>query len=285
MKKWAMLFGLALSAVQAAGMDQKGTVQLLQTPSGVRFGILGQKGAQPAPTLFAFGLDIQSALAEEANVVGVILARRGFLCVSLDVPCHGADARPGEPGGLSGWRARLEKREDFVSDFVSKSSAVREFLVREGYTDARKIVVAGTSRGGFVALHFAAADPNVRCVVGFAPVTDLLALSEFEGTSHSEAAKALSVASIADKLADRSVWITIGHEDRRVSTDAAIDFTRKVMNANLAWKKREGLKVSGRWTDARVQLVLVPSEGSTGHYVHSTAHSEAAAWILGQLDH
>lgn len=273
---------LALMIAFAVAAEEP-PVQVLRTPAGVQFGLVGEKPARPAPTLFVFGLDFRSALAREANVAGSILAGHGFLSVSLDVPCHGADARPGEPEGLSGWRARLEKGENFVSAFVSQVSAVREYLIREGYSDPARIAVAGTSRGGFVALHYAAADPAVRCAVGFAPVTDLLELSEFKGFLQPDAARRLSLSNVAGKLADRSVWITIGHRDVRVGTDAAVDFTRSVMDANLAWKKKTGLQVSGRWTDARVQLVLVPSEGSTGHYVHSTAHAEAAAWLLGQM--
>ena len=274
--------GLLLLCQAPAGSETK-TLRMLQTPSGVRFGMLGDKGPLPAPTLFVFATDAQSAQAESYNAVGHLLAPHGFLSVSLDLPCHGADARAGEPGGLSGWRARLEKGEDLVSGFLSKVFAVRDFLVQERYADPRRIAACGTSRGGFIALHFAAADASVRCVVAFAPVTDLMALKEFSGMSGDQAAGRLSVLNIADRLAGRSLWMSIGHNDRRVSTDTAIAFARKAMEGDTAWKVKEGRQRTGAWTEATMKLVVVPSEGETGHSTYSQAHREAAAWVLDQM--
>src|SRR5207249_11811907 len=37
-------------------------LKLLQTPSGVRFGVLGDKAAKPAPTLFIFAGSLEDAL-------------------------------------------------------------------------------------------------------------------------------------------------------------------------------------------------------------------------------
>src|SRR4051812_44155378 len=88
-----LLAGVAMAFPAAALAEKarrKGSVTYLETPSGVRFGIRGEKGPAAAPTLFVFASDIQSALEnKDFNKVGQLLGQHGFLTVSLDVPGHG----------------------------------------------------------------------------------------------------------------------------------------------------------------------------------------------------
>jgi dienelactone hydrolase len=252
-----------------AGDEKK--IHSLHTPDGIRFGLLGEKGKSPAPTVFVFATAFEDSLRnDEFNKAGRLLARHGYLSVALDMPCHGTDHRDKEPPGLSGWRARLEKGEDFVPGYLAKCSSVLDYLVKEGYTDPRKVVASGTSRGGFIALHFAAAEPRIRCVAAFAPVTNLLALREFAGMEQHAATRSLAVANIAPKLAGRHVWVCIGNHDERVNTDDTIAFTRKVVGASAVRDKA-----------IPVELHVMPT---VGHRIHDTAHDEVAAWVLKCLE-
>ena len=122
-----------------------------------------------------------------------------------------------------------------------------------------------------MALHLAAADPRVKCVAAFAPVTNLLALSEFAAAKDHVAAKALSLANHAERLAGRPVWMCIGNHDERVSTDDAIAFTRRLTAVGVA---------AGKSKTPPVELHVMPSPG---HSIHATAHQEAAAWILATM--
>ena len=247
-----------------------GKVTPLQTPSGVAFGLLGSKGPTPAPTLLVIANDIQTSLtSEDYNRIGKLLATKGFLCVALDAPCHGRDAQPGEPANsLAGWRVRTEKGDAWLPTFTGRVRDVIAYLVKERYTDPQRLAVAGTSRGGFLACHVAAAEPRFRAVIAFAPVTELMLLNEFHGTAKVEAAKALDLSHVASKLAARSLWLCIGNHDDRVGTDAAIAFTRKVVGANSTK------------TTADVMLIVTPT---VGHSIHKTAHQEAAAWLLERI--
>jgi dienelactone hydrolase len=245
-------------------------MKILHTPSAIRFGLLGEKGAAPAPTLFVFAQSVEGTLESEVyNKAGLILSGKGYLCVSLDLPCHGEDRKASEPEGLSGWRARMEKGDNLVTGFTAKASAVLDFLIQQGCADPQKVAACGTSRGGFIALHFAAADSRVRCVAAFAPVTDLLTLREFAGMEDHATTKASSVINHAEKLAGRAVWVCIGNNDERVGTDNAIALARKVTAASLAQNK-----------PANVELHVMPT---IGHQIHATAHDEAAAWTLMQM--
>jgi len=245
-------------------------MKVLQTSTGIRFGVLSSKRDTPASTLFILASSLEDSLGnDDFAKVGRLLLKNGVLCVSVDMPCHGKDQRQLEPAGLSGWRARLEKGDDLVGSLTKNLSAVLDHLIREGYTDAKRVAVCGTSRGGFMALHFAAAEPRVRCVAAFAPVTDLRALSEFAGMEKDARAGALDLRRHAGKLAGRSVWLCIGNNDQRVGTEQAIAFTRNVVAASVAAKKP---------TD--VELHVMPT---IGHRIHATAHEETAAWFVGRL--
>jgi CubicO group peptidase (beta-lactamase class C family)/dienelactone hydrolase len=245
-------------------------LNILKTPSGVRFGMLGPKPGAPAPILFVFANEIRETLQNVSyNKIGMLLAPQGFVSVAIDLPCHGENVVPREPQGLDGWAARLKNDKDPIPAVVKDASAVLNYLIAEGYADPSKVTACGTSRGGFSAIHFAAGEPRVRCVAAFAPVTDLLALREFQGMGDHARTNELALGKLADKLAGRPVWMCIGNYDERVDTDRAIAFTREVVKASVEGKK-----------PALIELHVTTS---IGHTIHPTAHDEAAVWIAGQL--
>jgi len=231
--------------------------------------MIGEKGASPAPTLFVFASRLEDSLGNgDYNKAAGILTSHGYLAVSLDLPCHGEDVKEGEPGGRSGWRARIEQGDDQVPGFLKKVSAVLDYLISGGYTDRQRILASGTSRGGFIALHFAAADPRVRAVAAFAPVTNLLTLREFAGMEHHPATNSFALIHQAGKLADKAVWIIIGNKDERVGADHAIALTREIV---AAWTHSD--------RPANVELHVLPS---MGHGLPPNAYDDAAAWLLRQ---
>lgn len=260
---------LSISAGAAQSAEPK--VKILHTPGKVRFGVLGEKGAAPAPTLFVLASEIEVTLVgPDFNKVGRFLAPQGWLSVALDVSCHGQDSKPGEPTGLAGWRARMEKGDNFTVSLARQVSEVLDHLIAEGYTDKSRVALCGTSRGGFMALHCAALEPRFRAVAAFAPVTDLLKVSEFSGLEKNDLANSLKLVHLADKLAGRSIWICIGNNDERVSTDECIAFTRAVTKSAISRK-----------LPAEIEIHVMPS---IGHSIHKTAHDEAAAWFQKRIN-
>lgn len=267
-----LLGGLATSEARAELPKlTKNDITILKTPGGVRFGIIGAKPAAPAPTLFIFANDIaNSLLSLDYNKAGQILKSDGFLSVALDVPGHGMDVRRGEgSNAISSWRTRIEDGEDLLAPLRKQTSEVIDYLVKEGYTDPDRVAAVGTSRGGFIATQLAASEPRIRAVVAFAPVTELMVVNEFKGTTKPDAVRALDLSLLADKLAGRSYWLCIGNKDDRVGTDQAIAFTRKLVASSFAAKKVMD-----------VNVVIAPS---IGHSIHKTAHDEAAAWLKERL--
>jgi dipeptidyl aminopeptidase/acylaminoacyl peptidase len=198
------------------------------------------------------------------------LADRGFLCVTIDIPSHGAERRADEPEGLEGWNYRTSRNEDFVAESTRRLTSVLDFLLVRHLADPRRIAVCGTSRGGFLALHFAAKDKRIRCVAAFAPVTDLLMLREFHNQTDTPFAKSLALHNHVDDLAGKPIWIVIGDQDDRVGTDKAISFARQLTAASLKHK-----------VESRGELHVLPE--SRGHTLPDRVSDDAAAWIVAEI--
>lgn len=265
-----LLAGLASADAHADGEKDLG-IRMMKTPQGTPFGISGDKPAKPAPTLFIFAnaLETMNDPAYEIySRTGRELAKDGWIFVVLNPPCHGEDQRPDEPGGLSGWAHRLKNGEDLTGDFVKACSDVVEHVIAEGYTDPGQLAASGTSRGGFCALHFAAAEPRVKAVSGVAPVTDLLALTEFDGMDDHEPTKARHAYHLAEQLAGRKVLLTIGNDDHRVSTDECVATARNYVKVTRA--KMPELKI------IPVEILVGPSDG---HHAVENAYEIEIAWF------
>lgn len=254
--------------------------RFLKTDKGDRFAVLGEKPAAPAPTLFVFGGDMRNSLiGEDVNRIGRILMPHGWLCVSVDLPAHGWDTRTGEKSGdLGAWKARVVKGEDIVKSFNETFSRVLDYLLAEKFTDPAQVAVSGTSRGGFCAFHAAAADPRVKQVIAFAPVTHLPALAEFQGAETNELALSLSPIHVADKLVGKPMLILIGNDDQRVGTGDCLALGMEVIR-----------KSKGKLNPIPVEVRLV---GTIAHRLHAVPtaqygqlcapHEEAARWLLLQ---
>ena len=246
-------------------------VRVLTTTDGVEFGLWGEPTDKPAPTLFVLATDIEATLsAPYYRQCGNRLAEEGYLLASVDLPCHGKQGRDGEPAGLDGWASRAANGEDFVAENNRRLSSVLGHLIREQLTDPDRVAACGTSRGGYMAIQFAAYDPRVSAVAGFAPVTDPVVLAEFAKLRESPIAATLMLESQAERLAGRNVWICIGDHDERVSTDQAIAFARRLSAA-----AREKGVPSG------VTLHVLPEPG--GHRTPPAAPELAAEWILSVI--
>jgi dienelactone hydrolase len=269
MRRLLWLGALGLSVMPATATETP--VKLMETTTGVQFGLWGRETVAPAPTLFILANSIDGTLGDPYfRQSGNQLAEQGYLCVTIDIPGHGEQHRADEPEGLAGWRYRLDHDENLVAETNRRLSEVLDFLIATGRTDPSKVAACGTSRGGFLAMQFTAAEPRVKCVAAFAPVTDLLALREFDGAGNNALVTSLSVINQAEKLADRPVWIIMGDRDERVGTDQAVALARAITASALT----QGLNPA-------VELHVLPEP--KGHTTPHGAPAQAATWIAAQL--
>ena len=210
-------------------------VDLIDLKAGdIPFSVVGPLPTSPRPTVFVFALDRKTSLGKSSfNRAALILRKtHDVLCVSLDMPAHGDDVRPGEKGGLPGWRTRLDKNEDLVADFATRFGRVLDELVAKGYTDPKRVAVIGISRGGFMALHLMAAHPGIMAVAAIAPAMDLSAVEGFKDLNQHPLTQSLKLVPLASRPNfQKPIWITVGNHDTIVGTNLCMDFVRAVAEA------------------------------------------------------
>lgn len=214
------------------------------------------------PTIVTLAMSGEQSLNPGWGDTALALVDRGWLAVSIDLPAHGADVRAGETSDpLSNWRIRIQNGEDIVETFTDKLTAAFDYLIATNLSDPSRLAAAGTSRGGFMAIHAAARDSRIRAVAAFVPVTDLTALLEFRGMDGNALTNRLKLTNEAPRLRHTPIWIVIGDNDTRVSTARCWEFARAVG--------------------------LPPVEMHTGPYPEhgypATAPREAADWIADRL--
>ncbi|MCF7688469.1 MAG: prolyl oligopeptidase family serine peptidase [Cephaloticoccus sp.] len=252
-------------------MDPAPCLRRCETPTGVRFGIWGPELTGPAPILIILANTITGTLEDPYyRQCGTTLAAEGWCCASIDLPCHGAEHRAGEPAELLGWRHRAEAGEDFVAETNRRLTQVLDHLIATRRVDGECVTACGTSRGGFLALHFAAHDERVKGVAAFAPVTDLLALREFRDAGANPLIQALALRQHAAILARRDLWLVIGDQDERVGTHHAVELADRI--ATVACE--QGRPVA-------VEMHVLPEP--RGHTTPTGAEERATAWLRGRF--
>ncbi len=265
--KRSLLITLLSVTGSVAQGDESPGMRVLQTDNGTRVGLFGERKDTPAPVFFVFATSVDDmARYEVYSRTGRELARQGWLYVTVDPPCHGRDAKKGEPAALAGWAHRVKNGEDLMGPFVKRCRDVLDWLIAEKFADPNRIAAGGTSRGGFCALHFAAAEPRVKAIVCVSPVTNPLVLREFAGLKADQTA-GIDAGSLADRLAGRPIWISIGNRDERVGTDDCIATCRRLAAAS---RKKNPDAV------CPVELIVAPSKG---HSAIDNAYTLAARFI------
>ncbi len=184
---------------------------------------------------------------------------KGNRAASIDLPAHGEriDAYGGQIEGLR--NAFVDGKDPFAL-LVEDGKAVIDECIRRGLAKPGRIAVAGTSRGGYMALRLLAADPRIVAGAGYAPVTDWRVLREFEADKAREDVAKLALPNFVNDLAGKHVFAAIGRQDARVGTAECETFVDALLEAN----KQLGVDA------ARVEFNLTDDQG----------HSLSDAWYL-----
>ncbi len=157
------------------------------------------------------------------------------------------------PGDLAKLRDMVLQGPDPFEEFVTIARAVLKHCVDQKWAKPDRIVVTGISRYAYLAFRLMAADEQFKIGGGFAPVTDWRDLSEFGPQRDSKQIADLRLSLLADKLAGKKIFLSIGNHDERVSTLSCCHF---FLDLNAANQKRG-------FDPSLVDLFVTPDLGHT----------------------
>lgn len=122
---------------------------------------------------------------------------------------------------------------DFVEDHNKRLHSVVSHLISQGQTKPGMMAVQGTSRGGFLAYHYAVYDDRVKAALGFAPVTDLVATPWFGPIADNPLVPKLNVTNpdFVQAIMGIPQFLVIGDRDTLVSNTAAHRWSQQVSDA------------------------------------------------------
>lgn len=228
--------------------------------------------AGPLPALFYFSLSARDSLTlDPFNQPAAYLEHLPMRIFSLTLPGHENNLPPTQ--ALYVWAQELGKGHDVIAAFVAKVQQSIALLLEKRLIFEDKLAVSGLSRGAFVAAHVAAAIPQFRIVLGFAPLTQVSFAQEFEAIARDPLVEALSLMHLTDRLIDRKLRFYIGNLDMRVSTRRCFDFIEKL--SQTAYEQRV--------RSPSVELFIYPSIGHMGHGTPQAIFHQGAQWVADQL--
>ncbi len=229
--------------------------------------------AGPLPALFYFALSAEeSLLTDPYNQPVAYLASLPVRIFSVDLPGHGSDLPATQ--ALNLWAEQLAQGNNIVHDLALNLTHAIEELIGRGVAQHDKIAVAGLSRGGFIAAHFAALCPAVQWILGFAPVTQLTYAKEFQDLKEDPLIVRLNLEYLVDALADRTLRFYIGNLDTRVGTRPCFEFIEKL--AQAAEDKRI--------RSPSIELLISPSIGYLGHGTSKEVFHDGTQWLAEQME-
>lgn len=204
-----------------------------RTPNGTDYYVLGTFPPGVSRVLLTVG-NSPDVLIPYFTQTGIYLRRLGYMVVGVDMPSHGTQIiDPVNDKGLEGWVWRLRNGMDFVEDHNKRLHSVVSHLISQGQTKPGMMAVQGTSRGGFLAYHYAVYDDRVKAALGFAPITDLVATPWFGPIADNPLVQKLNVTNpdFVQAIMGIPQFLVIGDRDTLVSNTAAHRWSQQVSDA------------------------------------------------------
>jgi hypothetical protein len=221
----------------------------------------------PLPAVFYFSLSAHDSLhLDPYNQPAIYLSSPDLRIFSVSLPGH--DTLP-PTQALRFWADEILHGRDVISAFVQEVVSYIRHLIDQQVVLPEKIGVMGLSRGVFIASHVAAHLPEIKHILGFAPLSRLSTVQEFQDLDVDR----WNLTHLAEKIYNRNVRCYIGNRDVRVGTGACCDFISAL--ANTAFEQ----KISS----SPIELIIGPSHGHKGHGTSPAIFRQGAAWLEKKL--
>ncbi len=249
------------------------TFNTLDLKSDIKIAYLGPDIADgPLPAIFYLALSSEESLCQDPfNQPAAYLSSLPMRIFSLTLPGHGYNLPATQ--AMTIWAKELASGRNFLQEFVDKVQYAVEGLIHQGVLMPDRLGIMGLSRGAFAATHVAAQIMHFRWILGFAPLTKLAYIREFQEIPNDHLARQLDLENLVDKVHDRNVRFYIGNLDTRVGTRNCYDFIEKLSQKALENKIRS----------PQIELLIGPSIGSQGHGTSKEIFHQGAQWMAERL--
>ena len=208
-------------------------------------------------TVFYFALSAHDTLfTDPYHQPAILLREQGVRVFSITLPGH--DTLP-PTEAVTFWAQETTALKKFIDEVV-------EYIEHH---PAKKIGVMGLSRGFFIAAHVAARVPKITHLLGFAPLTSLEHIGEFEKKDVSQ----WNLTHLSEKLYNRAIRCYIGNHDTRVGTENCSQFITRL--AKTAY--HHGIRSSP------LELIISLSIGRFGHGTSPETFKQGTDWLLKSL--
>lgn len=246
----------------------------LFSPSGIPLFYVGPSAdSGPLPALLYFSISGADSLAlPPYNSPAALLQAEGMRIFSWDLPGHGQGLDKFK--AMQYWADKLDESETILSDFLEKVLNDIDWLIDKKILQADRIAACGLSRGGLIATHLAAQHKNIQTILGFAPVTRLDTVKEFQDRLSSLEFRHRIDHWDLELLAERLLHLKhlrfyIGNRDEIVGTDVCYQCVRHFVE--VAHERRA--------RDFEIELRITPSIGYKGHGTAPSTFEEGSAWL------
>jgi hypothetical protein len=216
---WLIVAPLALLALLTGCNDPDSRLTPLPTVSPPAYKLVGS-----GPIVILLASDIEDTLVTTGPYDYLPrLNAAGFAVLTMDLPCHGANADHSSPAVLDDpllcWAVHIAHgdRDIFLSFCAGLSDVLDEL-------NQPVAGIIGMSRGAYVSATCAAYDYRIKNLGLIIPLTDLNYLSEFQGLQVNEAEFGLQ--QFYPVLRFKHILVRIGKDDMRVGTANAVNFAQ-----------------------------------------------------------
>lgn len=214
----------------------------------------------PLPSVIYLSISAAESLSlDPYNQPAKVLEKENIRVFSITLPGHGHGFD--KTKAMNYWAKHTSELLLFINE-------TKKFVLHLS-KHATNIGLMGLSRGGFIATHLAVM-PQVRAVLGFAPLTDLAGLSEFENKNFEDA---LNLKHLYKDLIHKKIRYYIGNRDLRVGTERAFNFIFDL--SDYAYHERI--------RSMSAELFILPSIGLHGHGTLFETFQEGAIWLKKQI--
>lgn len=226
----------------------------------------------PLPSMFYFALSGEESLYfDPFNQPAAFLAEKPIRVFSSTLPSHGPGLKNTE--AMFRWGEEFRKGNDIFREFLEKCRDNLDFLIHQGYVDESRVSAAGLSRGGFIATHFAAKDPRISHVLGYAPMTSLATIKEFQDILDDPIIQSWDLNQAIPQLIKKKIRYYIGNLDTRVGTKECFDYVYRLSQVAQENNVRS----------PNIEMIVSPSVGYKGHGTPPHIFQAGVDWIAEEL--